>query len=194
MSGHWLELMEANSRLREYMAECAEFYQRRAVDPRTMDTIRRAEMLRRTERLEDLVKDLTKQVETIISMSEFSRCAAERAHNIYNRLPDSVDEELRLARIEDDSLRNVHRRLLHACSTLENNKRDIEKSIHGGSTPSGGECRDLKDFRSDADVLVQHAFWKAIKQISALRVSLDHIIDNRLRLQEAERVNALRAE
>jgi len=66
MSGHWLELMEANSKLREYMAECAEFYQRRAVDPRTMDTIRRAEMLRRTERLEDLVKDLTKQVETII--------------------------------------------------------------------------------------------------------------------------------
>jgi len=124
-------------------------------------------------------------------MSEFSRCAAERAHNIYNRLPDSVDEELRLARIEKDSLENVHRRLLHACTTLENNKRDIEKSIHK-DTPS--ERRNLKEPRSDADVLVQHAFWKAIRQISALRVSLDHIIDNRLRLQEAERTNALRAE
>lgn len=125
-------------------------------------------------------------------MSEFSRCAAERPHNIYNRLPDSVDEELRLARIEKDSLENVHRRLLHACSTLENNKRKIEESLHKGDIPN--ERKDLKDFRSDADVLVQHAFWKAIRQISALRKSLDHIIDNRLRLQEAERTNALRAE
>ena len=56
-------------------------------------------------------------------MSEFSRCAAKRKHNINNQLLDSAEKELRLARIESDSLKNVYRRLLHACSTLENNKR-----------------------------------------------------------------------
>jgi len=64
--GSWLELMEANQRLREQSLQLVEFCRRRATDPRRLTTSQRSTLIRRAERLEDATTGLTDMVEAIV--------------------------------------------------------------------------------------------------------------------------------